>query len=139
VNENTNWPESGTNPNLRMKQLRGAEYGLVVLWLWGLVVTGQNERWDFYRLPSACWVGLLTLAIWTGAPILMRPLTTPGVTPQQRYAVGALILGAGLAWLVWLRETLDDNDPSGLGILTTVGLVAVAGFLRLGWKKGPQP
>jgi len=110
----------------------------------GVFVAGNNANgFDDLINPSYSYVwGLLTLALWTTAPIKIRPLTTPGVTLQQRYAVVALILGAGLAWLVWLGETLNGEswkNPSGLGILTTVGLLAAAVFLRLGWKKGTQP
>jgi hypothetical protein len=128
----------------RQQRLRAAEFGLVVFWFMGLFVAIDDARVKnitklFDPDESYLW-GLLTLAAWSCAPIVIRPLTTTGITLQQRYAAGALILGSGLAWLVLLGESLDNEDePSKLGILITIGLVAAAGFIWVGWKKGKQP
>lgn len=133
---------------------RRAEYGLLGFLIWGLVfaINDADRTYSWGGSKSRIgkvmgklvspddyyWVGLLTLALWTAAPLVMRPLTTSGATPQQRYAVSALTLGAGVVWAVWVRESLDDQSPSGLGIVLTIGLVAFAGFLRLGWGRGSE-
>jgi hypothetical protein len=157
VNENqgANMSETTSLPNavtgLR-KKLRWVEYGFLVLWLAGLIAA-LNDVNFFGRSPENIWrlldpyyqywVGLVTLALWTAAPLILRPFSTPWMTLQQRYALLALTLGSGLVWLLYLSENLQYNTSldyvSRLGILATVGLIAVAGFLRLGWKKQSRP
>ena len=127
------------------KWLRMAEYALLVFVPWGLG-TSTRWRWAGANNPLDRWPGdwleLLLLAAWCIAPIVVRPLTTPGVSVQQRYAVSGLILGAGVAWFLWCAEELTSRParPGGVAVLVILGLLAVAGFLRIGWtKKGGTP
>jgi ammonia channel protein AmtB len=53
-------------------------------------------------MNQALWLLLALCA----APIVLRPLTTPGASLQQRYVVVALILGAVLMWFGWCE--FDD-------------------------------
>ena len=129
------------------KLLQRAEYAFLVFIPWGF---GASLDWRFdlsFHNPLEVWLDkgleLLLLAAWCIAPIVVRPLTTPGVSVQQRYAVTSLILGSGVAWFMWCAETLphwNSDRPGGVAVLVTLGLLAVAGYLRIGWtKKGETP
>jgi hypothetical protein len=116
-------------PELSLKTLslkRVAEFVLLVL----VAVALFQLRGSF--------LAFLLLLLWCAAPVFLRPLTTPGVSIQQRYAVGGLILGAGVTWFSMVPEGGDlipYASPGTLSVLLIVGLVGVAGYLRLGWKK----
>lgn len=119
------------------KMLKGAEYALLVFIPWGLG-TSTKWRWDHYASPQEIWrrdwLELLLLVAWCIAPIVLRPLQTPGVSLQQRYAVTGMILGAGVAWFMWCAEMLGPSKrPGGVTVLTILGMLAVAGYLRIGW------
>jgi len=124
------------------KMMRSAEYAFLMFIPWGLG-TSTMWQWYQYRRPLYTidkwidhWKELLLLAAWCIAPIVIRPLTTPGVSVQKRYAVTSLILGSGLAWFLWCAEGLGDDyrgRPGGVTVLTILGLLAVAGYLRTGW------
>ena len=125
------------------KMMRSAEYAFLMFIPWGL---GTSTGWEWEWYPEygwdtidswqGDWQELLLLAAWCIAPIVIRPLTTPGVSVQKRYAVTSLILGSGLAWFLWCAEGLGDyyrGRPGGVTVLTILGLLAVAGYLRTGW------
>jgi len=93
---------------------------------------------------------LMTLAAWTICPIVLRPLSSGQIPAQKRFAVCCLVLAAGGLWFAlgsWghlgmggIRETLledylEDQTPSPPLMLLVPALVAVAGYLRLGWAK----
>ena len=148
-----------------MTKQRRMEFGLLVPLAIGLFVAinkaasfghfPYNGRWIKGSLadPQA-WVprlfdpgsrfpvSILVLAAWTLAPVFLRPLTFPNATAQQRYAVCAIILVAALAWLVLLGGGLIDpydESSSKLGILIVAGLLACAGFVRVGWSRPAKP
>jgi hypothetical protein len=121
--------------------MRAIECGVAAFFLVGLLVALSDVDFvdvqDLIDSDYHYWIGLVTLGAWTFAPLVLRPLSTPGITIQQRYAVIALVMGAGLSWLIWLSKSLRDESvgSDSLGIFITIGLVAIAGFLRLGWRK----
>ncbi|MCA9294133.1 MAG: hypothetical protein KDA20_09995 [Phycisphaerales bacterium] len=80
---------------------------------------------------------LLACATWTLLPVFLRPLTTPGISLQRRYALCAFIVGAGFSWGLFFWQALGEyGDPIGkLGALVTVGFIAIAVFIRLGWSE----
>jgi hypothetical protein len=91
------------------------------------------------------WPELLVLLIWCSTPIFLRPLTTQGVSTQQRYVVAGLTASAGLVWWIWLGPLLWGSgrrfayslhlaERDGLPLLGMLGLLALAGYFRIGWQ-----
>jgi len=123
------------------KRMQMAEYALLVFVPWGLGTSTEWFRYDPFDRWTRDGLELLLLAAWCIAPIVIRPLTTAGVSVQQRYAVTGMILGAGVAWFMWCADILSNWErPGGWAVLVILGLLAVAGYLRIGWtKKGGTP
>lgn len=123
------------------KRMRMAEYALLVFVPWGLGTSTSWFLYDPFDRWTRTWLELLLLAAWCIAPIVIRPLTTAGVSVQQRYAVTGMILGAGVGWFMWCARGLSYvQRPGGGAVLVILGLLAVAGYLRIGWtKKGGTP
>lgn len=106
----------------------------------GFALIEGGLRWEAGNKGSATNWGLVFLGVCVVAPVALRPLTTPGVSVQRRYAVGALLVGAHVAWFVFLAENMGRRfeDPSKMGILLILALVGFAGFLRLGWSEATR-
>jgi hypothetical protein len=146
-----------TNQSLR----RVAEYSFMIVFLWGLYVCTSPgnmlfmvDRWDGHSVARVIelaskdavrdlgrmWPQLLLLLIWCSTPIFLRPLTTRGVSTQQRYVVAGLNVSAGLVWWIWFSEPLESGgrlylaDGDGLPLLAMLGLLALAGYFRVGWQ-----
>lgn len=136
---------------------RVAEYSFMIVFLWGLYVCFSSgnrllkvDRWagisvevgseKAMRDLGRMWPQLLLLLIWCSTPIFLRPLTTRGVSTQQRYVVAGLNVSAGLLWWIWLSEPLKSGsrlylaDRDGLPLLGMLGLLALAGYFRVGWQ-----
>jgi signal transduction histidine kinase len=79
--------------------------------------TGTLAHWSGWQrwlwLPRACALGLVLADIWLGHPV-------PGLTGRRLVLLAGLIL-AGLAWLAWLPERVDERIRMPVLIAGIVG------------------
>lgn len=100
-----------------------------------IIALSLNENAYGWNVHHVVW--LLSALPWILLPWYLAPLTTQGVSSQQRFAVGSLLGASLLCWLLWMAPTLDWRmvSTSGTGVLSTASTAAFAVYLRLGWGK----
>lgn len=104
-----------------------------------------DEAGAFGRYPdwpnAGHWLWWLSLAAWSIEPAILRPLTYPARTAQERSIVLSLVGGAAISWWLWLGPDLARHyGINKVGLFLTLGLAAAAVVLRLGWGPiGLQP
>jgi hypothetical protein len=84
---------------------------------------------------------LVSLAAWCIAPLVLRPLSYPGKSPNQRFALSSIIAAAGIVWWIWLMECLPNGfDPEHrFPVLVVYALLAAAIYVRIGWSPKAAP
>ncbi len=111
------------------------EIGPIVLFIAIAVVPAviETARWGSLQVESI-WIVALALP-WAALPFVTSPVSTPGVDPQKRFAVGALCVVLLAISLIWVNPFERSSSPNGLVVVFVLIVAATAIYLRLGWKK----